>query len=94
MSRFDIISSRRTNRLIRAGIVRPDISGSKLRDYQRQGYAKVAFVANVTADPECAALNGQVYMIDDLLRLDNPLYRTSHPNCNCSFAPVPEDFQQ
>lgn len=91
MNKFDIISIRRTNRLISAGIVRPDLSGSKLRDLKNQGYVQVAFVANVMSDPECESLNGNVYIIDDLLRLDNPLYRTSHPNCNCEFIPLQED---
>lgn len=79
---FNIISYRH------AGITRPDRSSSDLLKFRSEGYKQVAFVANLIADPQCATLNGNVYDIDTLLRYDNPIYRTSHPNCNCKFAPV------
>ena len=82
------LSFKRSGRLKKlAGLVRPDISGAKLRMWQTQGYSQVVFVANVTADPECATLNGNLYNIEDIIDFDNPLYRTSHVNCNCAFTP-------
>ena len=76
---FNIISYRV------AKIVRPDGSYSDLLSFRHNGYEEVVFVANLIADPQCAVLNGNIYKIADLLRYDNPLYRTSHPNCNCKF---------
>ena len=70
-----------------AKIVRPDRSYSDLLSFRTDGYEQAVFVANLIADPQCEVLNGNVYQIADLLRYDNPLYRTSHPNCNCKFAP-------
>lgn len=68
-----------------AVIVRPDRSYSDLLGFRNDGYKQVVFVANLIADPQCKQFDGNVYEIEDLLRLDNPLYRTSHPNCNCAF---------
>ena len=85
---YRYLSFKRNERLKKlAGLVRPDISTSKLRMWLAQGYSQVVFVANVTADPECSILNGNIYNIEDIIDFDNPLYRTSHVNCNCSFAP-------
>ena len=82
------LSLKRTERLQRlGGIVRPDISSSDLRTWESQGYSQVVFVANYAADPECTSLNGNIYEIRDLNGYDNPLFRTSHPNCNCEFTP-------
>lgn len=86
MKSFDIISVRD---ITLAGIVRPDMSSIELRKYQSDGETQVVFVANIEADPECAELDGNVYDIDTLLTFDNPLYRTSHPNCRCKFVPLP-----
>jgi len=71
-----------------ADIVRPDTSKSDLFRFKNEGYQQVVFIANVASDPECEDLDGNVYNIDDLLKLDNPLYRTSHPNCECKFEPL------
>lgn len=71
-----------------ADIVRPDISVTYLNQFKGEGYKQVVFIANVIADPQCDVLNGNVYNIDDLLKLDNPLFRTSHPNCECKFEPL------
>jgi len=72
-----------------AEIVRPDMSKSDLLRFKNEGYTKVVFVANIMADPQCEVHNGEVYEIDELLKMDNPLYRVSHPNCNCKFEPLP-----
>lgn len=69
-------------------IVRPDPSYRQLLDWRAEGYTEVAFVANFQADPQCGVLHMNRYKIEDLLRYDNPLYRTSHPNCNCKFQPI------
>ena len=68
-----------------AKLVRPDYSKNSLNDFQRDGFTQVVFRANVASDPECQALDGNVYMIDQLMPLDNPLFRISHPNCECAF---------
>ncbi len=82
------LSFKREERLEKiAGMVRPDISAAKLRMWQSQGYTQVVFVANVISDPDCEVLNGNIYEISDLLDYDNPLFRTSHVNCNCAFTP-------
>jgi hypothetical protein len=90
MKTFDIIKAnigRRSRRI--AGIVRPDLSTMDLKEYERDGATQVVFVANIEADPECEALNGNVYDIKTLLTFDNPIYRTSHPNCQCKFVTLP-----
>jgi hypothetical protein len=74
-------------------IVRPDRSYSDLLGFRNDGYTQAVFVANLIADPQCQQFNGNVYEIADLLRLDNPLYRTSHPNCNCAFQPYGQQPQ-
>ncbi len=74
-------------------IVRPDKSYSQLLDWRAQGYEEVVFVANLMADPQCKEFNGNPYKISDLLGFDNPLYRTSHPNCNCKFVPLGQPKQ-
>lgn len=69
-------------------IVRPDPSYRQLLDWRAQGFEEVAFIANLEKDQQCAVLDRNRYKISDLLRYDNPLYRTSHPNCNCKFEPI------
>ena len=69
----------------KALLVRPDPSKTYLNSFKSQGYVTVIFVSNMQADPDCAYLNGNVYDIEQLLTLDNPLFRMSHPNCNCKF---------
>jgi len=59
-----------------------------LLDWRAEGHEEVVFVANLLADPQCKEFDGNPYKIADLLRYDNPLYRTSHPNCNCKFQPL------
>ena len=87
---FNIIS----HRWVEAIAVRPDSSSSYLSRYKGQGYAQVVFVANFKADPDCAHLDGNVYEIDDLLTYDDPLFRTSHINCVCSFEPLEESLEK
>jgi hypothetical protein len=70
-----------------AGITRPDLSKNDLNRFKSMGYETVVFVANIEADPACEQFNGNIYSIDELLTYDNPLYRTSHPNCRCKFDP-------
>jgi len=70
---------------VTSGITRPDTSKSDLNTYKSQGYVTVVFVANMESDPNCDYLNGNVYSIDELLALDNPIYRIAHPNCRCKF---------
>ena len=76
--------------LILAGITRPDTSAFKLRSLSRD-YTQVVFVAAQGSEADCQALNGNVYNIEDLLAYDNPLYRTSHPNCTCEFVPYEQE---
>jgi dTDP-glucose pyrophosphorylase len=71
-----------------AEIVRPDISVTYLNQFKSEGYRQVVFIANVVSDPDCVNLDGNVYSIDELLKLDNPLFRISHPNCECKFEPL------
>ncbi len=73
---------------VKALLNRPDPSKTYLNTYKSQGYITVVFVANMEADPDCEYLNGNVYNIDELLALDNPIYRMSHPNCRCKFNPL------
>lgn len=85
---FSKIARRRHLRnVLLANIDRPDQSYSDLLGFQRDGYTQVVFVKNPIADEECAPLDGDIYEIAELLKLDNPLFRISHPNCTCKFAP-------
>ncbi len=86
---FNIISYRQ----VHAIAVRPDSSSSYLMRFKGQGYTKVVFVANFGADPDCGHLDGNVYEIDDLLSYDDPLFRTSHINCVCSFEPLEDSME-
>jgi len=58
-----------------------------LLGFQRDGYTQVVFIKNLTADEECTPLDGNIYEISELLKLDNPIFRISHPNCLCKFSP-------
>ncbi len=66
---------------------RPDTSKSELQTFKAQGYETVIFVSNGGSCEECSKHNGEVYVIDELLPLDNPLFRTIHVNCEDSFTP-------
>ena len=79
------------NRL--AGITRPDLSKNDLNRYKSMGYVTVVFIANLAADPRCEQYDRSIYSIDELLTLDNPLYRISHPNCRCKFDPYGKSAQ-
>jgi len=83
-------------RISLADVTRPDTSASDLRRFQSLGYETVVFVANYDADPDCDRFNGDVYSIDELLVLDSPIFRISHPNCRCKFEPYgkTEEVQQ
>lgn len=72
-------------KVVTSGITRPDTSKSDLNNYKSQGFETVVFVTNIEADPACDYLNGNIYSIEELLTLDNPIYRISHPNCRCRF---------
>lgn len=74
--------------IITADIVRPDMSKSDLMRFKSEGYKQVVFIANIAADPQCEVHNGEVYNIEELLKMDNPLFRISHPNCECKFEPL------
>ena len=78
---------------VKALLVRVDPSKTYLNTLKSQGYVTVVFVANMEADPECEYLNGNVYNIEELIILDNPLFRMSHPNCRCKFNPYGEGTQ-
>ncbi len=95
MKKFNIIRGRRIERLKHfADIVRPDLSRSDLEKWKMDGYTQVYFLKNVSEeDATCTNLDGNVYNIDDLLTYDNPLFRTSHPNCMCQFMPLEESRQ-
>lgn len=85
---FKNLAQHRQARAIRlAEIVRPDTSYQDLLGFQRDGYTQAVFVKNPIADEECAPLDGNIYEVAELLKLDNPLFRISHPNCLCKFAP-------
>ena len=75
-------------------LVREDMSKYYLRNFQNDGYKEVVFTANIAADPECKVLDRNIYNIEDLLRLDNPLFRISHPNCLCKFDPYGTSSKQ
>jgi hypothetical protein len=70
-----------------ADVTRPDTSASDLRRFQSLGYKTVVFIANYDADPDCDRYDGDIYSIDELLALDSPIFRISHPNCRCKFEP-------
>lgn len=38
----------------------------------------------------CRSLRDAEFYIFNLLRKDHPLYRVTHPNCQCLFEPIPE----
>ena len=78
---------------VKALLVRIDPSKTYLNTLKSQGYITVVFVANMEEDPECEYLNGNVYNIDELIVLDNPLFRMSHPNCRCKFNPYEKGNQ-
>ncbi len=85
---FKKIARRRQLRAVRlANIVRPDTSFSDLLGFQRDGFTQAVFVKNPIADEECTQFNGNIYEISELLKLDNPIFRISHPNCTCKFMP-------
>jgi len=90
---FDIMESAKRRRIRMASLqrlsklVREDMSKYYLRNFKNEGYKEAVFEANVAADPECKILDRNIYNIDDLLRLDNPLFRISHPNCLCKLNP-------
>jgi hypothetical protein len=95
MKTFDIIRARIKNRkTVVSVITRPDLSAIDLRKFQNEGFSQVYFEANLQSDPDCEVLNGNIYDISELLTYDNPIYRTSHPNCNCKFKPVPSSRKQ
>jgi hypothetical protein len=84
---FKRLAEHRRARAVRlANIVRPDTSYQDLLRLQKEGYTQVVFVKNPIADEECAPLDGNIYEISELLKLDNPLFRISHPNCLCKFV--------
>lgn len=87
MELFNIISVRDFKT---AGQVRPDLSMSDLEKWDREGYTQVVFVKNPTADEECTQYDGNLYNISELMDYDQPLFRTSHINCQCSFVPYGE----
>jgi len=69
-------------------ITRPDNSKSNLYHWKEQGYTQVIFKAHYNCClKECRPLDGNIYLIEDLLTFDNPKYRTSHCNCICDFQP-------
>ncbi len=72
---------------IKSSLDRPDSSKNELYNFKNQGYDTVVFEANLQADPQCKQFDGFIYVIDELLKLDNPIFRISHPNCNCKFTP-------
>ena len=94
MKNFDIIRRKQKlrvallNGIIRKAFLdRPDLSRYDLNNFIGQGYEDAAFEANPACCAECQAHDGEIYDINELLELDNPLYRITHPNCNCKFIP-------
>jgi hypothetical protein len=84
-----VISFRKISR-----VVRMDRSKNDLQRFKRDGYEQVVFVKSsyghcVERDPNhnCNKLDGSIFKIDDLLKLDSPTFRISHPNCLCKFYP-------
>ncbi len=72
---------------IKSDLFRIDQSKNYLLQFKTNGYSQVVFINNFTADPQCKNLNGNIYNIEELIKLDNPLFRISHPNCLCKFQP-------
>ena len=88
--------TRISSRDVFADAVRPDLWYSKLKQMEGEGYSKVYFKANISADPDCASLDGSVYDISTLTNppyMESPLFITSHTNCMCEFLPL-EDSKQ
>jgi hypothetical protein len=72
-----------------SAVVRTDNTFPLLKNFEAQGYSQVYFEANPTCCEKCKALDGNVYVITQLLNLsDGPLYWISHPNCVCTYKPV------
>ncbi len=84
-----MISSRYSN------ITRPDLSKFDLEKFKRDGYSQVVFVSNPTSkDEKCDFVDGNIYEIDELLKLDNPAFRITHPNTRGEFVPYEPSKKQ
>lgn len=74
----------------RSKLARIDRSKEYLRRWQAQGFLAVKIKLVDVSCRECRAMKGVVFSIKSLLGKDHPLFRTTHPNCQCGLIPVPE----
>ena len=73
-----------------AVLVREDRSKKYLRDWQAQGFETIRIVVHNPNCDECREHANKIFPIDRLLEADNPLFRITHPNCECEMEPVQE----
>lgn len=75
---------------IEAKLVRIDRSKPFLRQWYSQGFRAVRLKLVDKSCRVCRSLRDAEFYIFNLLSKDNPLYRLTHPNCNCGLVPVDE----
>lgn len=73
-----------------AKIVRIDKSKQALRTWYSQGFLAVRIKLVDKSCRVCRSLRDTEFYIWNLLTKDHPLYRLTHPNCNCGMIPVEE----
>lgn len=76
-------------RLMRTELARVQI-GAQQAEYEENDVEEFEFIANSTACPICAELDGKHFKVKDLVIAKNA--PPMHPNCMCSTAPWEEDF--
>lgn len=76
-------------RLMRTELARVQI-GAQQAEYEENDVEEFEFIANSTACPICAELDGKHFKVKDLVIAKNA--PPMHPNCMCSTAPWEEGF--
>lgn len=76
-------------RLMRTELARVQI-GAQQAEYEENDVEEFEFIANSTACPICAALDGKHFKVKDLVIAKNA--PPMHPNCMCSTAPWEDGF--
>lgn len=74
-------------RLMRTETARVQIS-MQMRSYLDAGITEYQFIAEPSACPTCAALNGKIFKVEDFLAGKNA--PPMHPHCRCSTVPFME----
>jgi hypothetical protein len=67
-----------------------DESKPFLRQWYSQGFRAVRLKLVDTSCRICRSMRNAEFYIFNILRKDNPLFRITHPNCNCGFIPIDE----